>query len=136
MKVLDTQANPIRIHVDSEKGNVIECSAVILVPEEALEEAGYISIITAGARAHDKHSFHALAQTALMRFEEGELMPMTVNGALRIAGIGEDMEFERGLLIGRLPAADIILLVNSKEPVRKFLKTAFQFCTRSIRLDL
>ena len=46
--------------------NITDCSSVIIVPERALHEAGFIKTLTTHANAHSKHEFHAMAQMALL----------------------------------------------------------------------
>ncbi len=112
------------------------CSAVILVPEKALQEAGFIRMLAAEQTAQSKHEFQALAQTALMRFEDRELAPDPAAGTLRVTLGTQIFDLDAGLLIVRLPSGDIMLLSNSNRPTRKFLETAHRYCTRWIRLDL
>ena len=130
------QANSIQIRVNGESGNVVVCTAIILVPEKALSQAGHIRALTAGPSTQSKHEFHTMAQTALMQFEDGELPPLSVNGTIEVTGADGNVEFDKGLLIARLPAGNIVLFINTDQSVDKLLKAAYRFCTRWIRLDL
>ena len=56
------------------------CTVVIVVPEKALTSAGHIRTLTADQSSERKHEFHALAQTALVQFEDRDLEPITVDG--------------------------------------------------------
>ena len=112
------------------------CITVIAVPEKAFAEAGHIRTFTAAEGPGGKHELHALAQMALLQFEDRELVPSVVGGKIQVKAQGETLELEKGLLIGRLTTGQIVLLINSGQPARKFLVAAFRFCTRWIRLDL
>lgn len=127
------------MQVNIEGGGIdpIPGAAVILVPEGALIEAGFIRMLAANQTAQSKHEFHALAQTARMLSEDGELAPTTVKGTLRVSLGDQTLDLEQGLLIVRRPDNDIMLLLaNSEQPARKYLEAAYRYCTRWIRLDL
>lgn len=112
------------------------CIAVIAVPEKAFAEPGRIRTLAVAQSPGRKHEFHALAQMALLQFEDRELVPSVVDGKIRVKAQNETLELENGLLIGRLATGQIVLLVNSGQPARKLLVAALRFCTRWIRLDL
>ena len=134
--VFSAQTDSIQIRIDGDGGNVVVCTAILVVPEKALSEAGYIRALTAGPAAQSKHEFHTMAQTALMQFEDGELPPLSVNGTIEVTGADGNVEFDTGLLVARLPAGNIVLFINTDQSAHKLLKAAHRFCTRWIRLDL
>lgn len=134
--VFGAQDNSIQIRVNGDSGNVIVCTAIILVPEKALSEAGHIRALTAGPTVQSKHEFHTMAQTALMQSEDGELTSTVVNGTLEMTDADGNVEFDKGLVIARLPAGNILLFINTDQSVHNLLKAAHRFCTRWIRLDL
>ncbi len=120
----------------SDNPNDVRCTAVIVVPEEALVSPGLIRALTLDKSSGRKHDLYALAQTALLQFEEGVLGPIAVDGKIRVAIDGETLELDSGLLIARLLSGQIAVLINSDQQARRFLVTALRFCTRWIRLDL
>jgi hypothetical protein len=124
------------IRIDGDKANEMACSTVIVVPEKALTAAGHIRTLSADQSPQGKHEFYALAQMALVQFEDRELEPMTVEGKIRVTAEGGTLELDKGLLIGRLLTGRIVLLIGSCRPARKFLVAALRFCTRWIRLEL
>jgi hypothetical protein len=127
-------AMPILIDLDPSKP--IGCTAVIAVSGRALAEAGHIRALTEGRSGQSKYEFHALAQMALIQFEEGQLKPLAVAGTIRVTAGDERMELKEGLLIGRLETGQIVLLLNAGGSARKFLEAAHRFCARWVRLDL
>jgi hypothetical protein len=130
------QTDSIQIRINGYSGNVVVCTAILLVPEKVLSEAGYIRALTAGPTTQSKHEFHTMAQTALMPFEDGELPPLVVNGTIEVTGADGKVGFDRGLLIARLPAGNIVLFIKTDQSAHELLKAAYRFCTRWIRLDL
>ena len=126
----------MHIRIDGDSTHDRACTACIAVPEKALTEAGHIRTVTADCSSQRKHELHSLAQMALMQFEDSELVPTTVGGKIRVTTGSETLELDKGLLIGRLLTGEIVLLINSGQPARKFLVAALRFCTRWIRLDL
>ena len=126
----------MQVKIEGGGTDPITGAAVILVPEEALIEAGFIRMLAANQTAQSKHEFQALAQTARMLAEDGELAPTTVKGTLRVSLGDQTLDLDRGLLIVRRPDGDIALLSNSGQPARKYLEAAHRYCTRWIRLDL
>ena len=128
----------MEIRVDAPGAAALVCTLAILVPETALAGEGQIKGLAAVHTSQRKHDFHALAQTALMQIEYGELAPVKVEGSIRVSATDgeEPLELDKGLLIGRLASGEIVLLSNTDEPSRKLLSAALRFFTRWIRLDL
>jgi hypothetical protein len=124
------------INIGVDNTNDMACISVVAVPEKALAEAGHIRTLTTAQNPGQKHEFHALTQTALLQFEDHELVPLPVEGKIRVTAGNETLEFDNALLIGRLLTGQIVLLINSGQAARKFLVAALRFCTRWIRLDL
>ena len=126
----------MHIRIDGDSTHDRGCTACIAVPEKALTEAGHVRTLTADCTSQRKYELHSLAQMALMQFEESELVPTAVDGKILVGTGSETLELDKGLLIGRLLTDEIVLLINSGQPARKFLVAALRFCTRWIRLDL
>lgn len=112
------------------------CVAVILVPETALAEPGHISTFAANQTGQSKHEFYALAQMALIQFEDGELMPMQMAGPISMHFGNETVHVDAGIVICRAMSGELVIYSNTDRPLRKFLEVAHRFCTRWIRLDI
>ncbi len=115
---------------------VAACAAVILVPDAALDEAGHIKLLSMTDGAHSKHEFYALAQMALMQFEDGELTPQRLDGTLDVQRAEESHELAGGLCIYRGQAGELGVVVTTGGNVRRYLETANRYCTRWVRLDI
>lgn len=114
----------------------LSAEAVILVPQQALIEAGFMRLLAADQTGQSKHTFQALAQTALLRFEDRELTPTSVTGTLRVSHGDQTLDLVQGVLIVRLSTGDVGVLTNCGQPIRRYLEAAHRYCTRWIRLDL
>lgn len=115
---------------------VTECSSAIIVPERAMREAGYIKTLTVNSRANSKREFHALAQIALSRFQDGELEFEAVYGPLTIQWMSEIEIITAGVVIILDTQGNLRLIGNSGQNVNKLLQLAYRFCTRWVRLDI
>jgi hypothetical protein len=111
---------------------VTECSSAIIIPERAITEAGYIRTMTTAAEAHSNHKFHAMAEIALSRFEEGELDIQTVHGPLTAEWKNEVETIAAGLVVFR----NSHLIAHPGQDGKKLLQAAHRFFTRWIRLDI
>jgi hypothetical protein len=123
------------INVSAADRHPAECTTIIIVPEAALSEPGHIRTIAAHQTGQSKHEFHALAQMAFIRFDDGELEAERLSGPIVIALADQTVRVDSGALIGRLPSGEIIVLSNADSP-RKYLEAANRYCTRWIRLDI
>lgn len=115
---------------------ILECAAVIIVPDIALTEAGHIRCLARGQTGQSKHEFHALAQTAFYQHDDGELTPSPCVGPIQVHTTGEIITLGSGLLICRTPGGNLEVITNSDRPLRKLLESANRFCTRWVRLDI
>lgn len=115
---------------------VTDCSSVIIVPERAVDEAGYIKTLTANALAHSKHEFHAMAQTACYQFQDGELEVVDVYGVITVEWGQEHEQLNAGLVIYRDLHGNFHILVHPGQNKKKLLEAAHRFCTRWVRLDI
>ena len=115
---------------------VLSCRTVLLVPETALSEAGHIKMFSVNSGPQTKHEFHALAQTALVRFQDRELAITPVTGPIRMDGPEKAKPLLSGMGICRDLDDHLHVLAHEGPSHRKLLQAAHRFCTRWIRLDL
>lgn len=124
------------IIVRFEDDTVTEFSSAIIIPERAMIEAGHIRTLTTNSTAHSKHEFHAIAQIALSRFQDGDLEVETVDGPFTIKWKNEIETITAGVAVLLDSQRKIHLIGNSVKNVNKLLQSAHRFCTRWIRLDI
>jgi hypothetical protein len=125
---------PIRVYAG--ENEALDCSVVILVPEIAISEAGHIKAYSCNSGAQTKHEFYAVAQMALIQFQDEELDATTVNGPIRLKWMDEACETSSGMAICRTLSGELEVLAHTNQPWRKLLEAAHRFCTRWIRLDI
>jgi hypothetical protein len=113
-----------------------DCSSAIIVPERAIDEAGYIKTLTVNAHAHSKHEFQTMAQMAYYQFQDGEVQITTVKGAITIEWGEEVEELTAGMVIYRDFTGNFHILAHAGQNRKKLLETAHRFCTRWVRLDI
>ncbi len=128
--------NKMKIEVLTGDQPIAECMAVILVPEIALAEPGYIRTFAANQTAQSKHEFYALGQMALIQFEDGELTPRQITNSVDVQADDETVSIDAGIVICRILSGELMIISNADSPPRKYLETAHRFCTRWIRLDI
>lgn len=116
--------------------SIVDCSCVIIVPEKALEEPGYIKGLTVNKGAHDKHEFQALAQMAYFQHQDDELELMEMQAPCSVLESAEKQEMTDGMVIYRLQDGSIGAAVSQGLNTRKLLEAANRFCTRWVRLDI
>ncbi len=124
------------IMIRFEDNTVRECSSAILIPERAITEAGYIKALTTNADADSKHEFHAMAQIALSRFEEGALDIETVHGPLTVEWKNEVETTRAGLVVFLDAQGNLHLIAHPGQNAKKLLQAAHRFFTRWVRLDI
>jgi hypothetical protein len=112
------------------------CTSAILVPEKALEEAGYIVTMTDKNNASSKHEFHAMAQMAYFQFQDDELEVEEVIGSLRVDSGEHHESVDTGLVLYREADGAFHALVHKGLNRKKLLEAAYRFCTRWVRLDI
>ncbi|HKJ63996.1 MAG TPA: hypothetical protein VJ969_01240 [Desulfopila sp.] len=114
-----------------------DCASVIVVPEKALEEAGYIQTATDSRDASSKHEFQAMAQVAYFQYQDDEIPVTTLNAVVEIAVSENDQWlYEAALVVYRDTQGAFHILVHEGLPVKKLLEAAHRFCTRWVRLDI
>jgi hypothetical protein len=115
---------------------IVDCESVILVPEIAVQEAGYIKTFTVKDNAHAKHEYHALAQMAYFQFQDGELEIMEIDAPLAITSGADVTEITGGMVLYRDTAGSFHVLVHALQNRKKLLEAAYRYCTRWVRLDI
>ena len=126
----------MKISITSESGSVTNCTSVVIVPEIAAREAGYIKALTGGAKSGAKHEFHALAQMAYFQFQDDELEAEPLEGIYHIVKDNSVETLESGILIYRNEAGEIHIASHSGVNCKKLLEAAHRYCTRWVRLDI
>ena len=112
-----------------------DCTTVLLVPEKAVEEPGYIKGLHSSGSAN-KHEFHALAQTAYYQYQDDELDITAISGPVIIRNGGADEQLTSGLVIYRDSGGAIKVAGHETVGFRALLESANRFCTRWVRLDI
>jgi len=112
------------------------CLSVLIVPERALQEPGYIKALTSGASANAKHEFHALAQMAYFQYQDGEVDVDLFTGSCQILQENNAETLESGLVIYRSGDGTIHIASQQDSNCKKLLEAANRYCTRWVRLDI
>lgn len=112
-----------------------DCVCLLIVPEKAVEEPGYIKGFHASG-ATNKHELQALAQTAYYQFQDEELEFFTASEPITIASTAVDESLEAGLVLFRDQDGSIRAAVHETVSLKKLLESANRFCTRWVRLDI
>lgn len=124
------------IKIYLEKKIIVDCTSVIIVPDKAIEEPGYIQTLTVKNDASSKHEFHAMAQMAYFQFQDDELEIKTLVGEIKVKS-GESVEtLHSGMVLCREPSGVFQVLVHEGGDRKKLLESAYRFCTRWVRLDI
>lgn len=113
-----------------------ECESIIIVPEIAIQEAGYIKTFTVKDSAHAKHEYHAMAQMAYFQFQDDELDVVELDSMLTITNGAEKVELDGGLVLYRNGDGSFHVLVHKLQNKKKLLEVAYRYCTRWVRLDI
>lgn len=118
-------------------GHIIaDCASLIIVPEIAITEPGYIKTLTVKAAAHAKHEFQAMAQMAYFQFQDDELEITPLKEPLGITLRGETEYLAAGMVLYRDLAGEFHALIHEGQNRKKLLEAAHRFCTRWVRLDI
>lgn len=113
-----------------------DCETVIVVPEKAMNEAGYIQMFSVKDSGHAKHDYHALAQMAYFQLQDDELDVRKVDSPLTVHAAGETIELCGGMVVCRDTSGAMYVLVQAGQNSKKLLEAAYRYCTRWIRLDI
>ncbi len=115
---------------------ITDCESVIIVPEIALQEAGYINTLTVKDSGHSKHEYHALAQMAYFQFQDDELEIIEIDSPLKLIHGTETSELDGGMVLYRDTEGAFHVLVHVLQNRKKLLEAAYRYCTRWVRLDI
>jgi predicted membrane protein len=124
------------IQIAGDTLQIDDCVSVILIPEIALTEPGYIKTMTVSADAHSKHEYFAMAQMAYYQYQDGELDIVPVTGPLQVKLAEVVEEVISGMIIYRDATGEFHVLMHRSLNGKKMLETANRYCTRWVRLDI
>lgn len=113
-----------------------EAESVIIVPEKAIKEPGYIQAFTTKDSAHAKHEYHAMAQMAYFQYQDEELELQEVTTALRVVTGDEQVTLDGGLVLSRELDGNFLVFIHEFQHKKKLLEAAYRYCTRWVRLDI
>jgi hypothetical protein len=114
-----------------------DCVSVVMVPERAIDEPGYIQVLTTNTSASSKHEFQAMAQMAYFQFQDGELEVQPITGEVRVEAVDGVVEtMASGMLQYRDSQGGFHVLIHEGVNRKKILEAAYRFCTRWVRLDI
>lgn len=115
---------------------VAQCRTVLVVPERAIAEPGYIKAYAATGGAGVKHEYHALAQMAYLQLQDDELDCTEVLSPLTVDDGVEVQRVEDGMVLCRDTTGMVSALVFAGQNRKKLLEAAYRYCTRWVRLDI
>lgn len=124
------------LRIYEEEKEIGSAASAILVPEKAVDEAGYIVTMTDTNDASSKHEFHAMAQMAYFQFQDDELKIGSVSGTICVDSGGRREHIDSGLVLYRDSEGGFHALVHDGLNTKKLLEAAYRFCTRWVRLDI
>lgn len=125
-----------KIIINQTGNNNMECSSVILVPDEALKNNGHIKFLSIDENTSNKHEFHAMSQIAHVQLMDNELDINEQSSPLEIIVQDEHKTMDSGLAVCRTTKGEIKVITNTKELHKSLLQAAYKYCTRWIRLDI
>jgi len=115
---------------------IAKCVSIVIVPEIAVSEAGYIQMLTIKDAAHAKHEYHAMAQMAYFQFQDGELEVEEMESAINICSGEEEIELAGGMVLFLARNGEFHVLIHAGQEKKKILEAAYRYCTRWVRLDI
>jgi hypothetical protein len=115
---------------------ISDCESIIVVPEMALKEAGYIKMFTVKDNAHAKHEYHAMAQMAYFQFQDDELEIVDIDSRVSVTYGKEHLNLDAGLILYRDQEGAFRVLVHLLQNRKKLLESTYRYCTRWVRLDI
>lgn len=124
------------ISIQFPTGTCEGCETVIIVPEKAITEAGYIQLLSVKDSGQAKHEYHALAQMAYFQLQDDELDIRPADSPLVVLAGAERIELLGGIIICRQGSGEVYALVQAGQNRKKLLEAAYRWCTRWVRLDI
>lgn len=109
---------------------------IIHVPDQALEEQGYIAAFSINDGSSVKHEYHALAQMAYYQNQDGELAFESLETVVAITGETVAESYQAGLLIFRDDQEMLRVAAYDDADKNKLLEAAYRYFTRWVRLDI
>lgn len=122
--------------IESATGTISDCETVILVPEMAQQEAGFIRTFTIKDSGSSKHEYHALAQMAYFQYQDDELEIVEIDSPLTVTWATESSRMDGGMLLYRAMDGSFHVLSHGRHNKKKLLEAAYRYCTRWVRLDI
>ena len=123
------------IHLSWAPDGGVECDCLLIIPERAVQEHGYIRAMHHLAAAN-KHEFRALAQTGYYQFQDDELELCETPGPIEVVHGQEKQALEDGMVLFRDTGGLIKAVAYTSAHPKKLLEAANRFCTRWVRLDI
>lgn len=114
----------------------LECETIVIIPEKAIDEPGYIKAFTTKDSANAKHEYHAMAQMAYFQYQDDELEMTELGEPLIIKTSTEDFLLTDGMVLARTPVGNFLAFIQANQNKKKLLETGYRYCTRWVRLDL
>lgn len=124
------------IRVESEQEILSSCESVIIIPERAIKESGYIQAFTVKDSAHAKHEYHAMAQMAYFQYQDEELDLKEVDSTITVVTNDESVTLEGGMILSREPDGTFGAFIQPLQNKKKLLEAGYRYCTRWVRLDI
>jgi hypothetical protein len=123
------------IHLSWAPDGGVECDCLLIIPERAIEEHGYIKAVQRQTTGN-KHEFQALAQTGYYQFQDDELDYSETAGQIEVVHGREKESLEDGMVLFRDTDGLIKAVAHKSAHAKKLLEAANRFCTRWVRLDI
>jgi hypothetical protein len=124
------------IRIETSETILSNAESVIVVPEIAIKEPGYIQVFTTKDNAHAKHEYHAMAQMAYFQYQDEELELQEVGAALHVIAGVEQVTVDGGLILSREPNGSFLAFIHEFQNKKKLLEATYRYCTRWVRLDI
>ncbi|MDK9709026.1 MAG: hypothetical protein OEL83_18435 [Desulforhopalus sp.] len=115
---------------------ISDCETVIVVPEIAATEAGYIKTFSRKEVGNAKHEFHALAQMVYFRLQDGDMEITAIDSPVTICYASDCTELQGGLILYLNQNGDMGVLAQCGQNHKKLIEAAYRYCTRWVRLDI
>lgn len=118
------------------ESTVLNCDSVIIAPDKAVEEAGYILSFSEEQTGSSKHVFHAMAQMAYFQYQDDEIEIIPFEGEIDCIGNDFVEKLDNGLFLFRTSKGEIGVVAEKSCNIKKLLETVYRYCTRWVRLDI
>ncbi len=111
-------------------------NCVVLIPEIAIIEGGYIRTYSLLSGGQAKHEYHAMTQMTYFQYQDDEIEVIEIDEVV-IIHAGEDEEkMGGGAVIYKDLMGGIHILVHKQLNIKKLLEAAYRYTTRWVRLDI